>query len=300
MRFSCKLVFLAGFFTVFLLEANAKLPTKNSFKEKLSHLETKFNGKIGVYAVDSKTNQILAYRADERFPMQSTLKLMGVAALLKLSESNPSLLQEKIKYTQKDLDSWHPITGIKLNTGMTLEELAAATISYSDNPAINLILKKFGGPKFSTNFARSIDNKTYNLIHYDGAFLNSNPDQEADTVTPKDMAISTQKILLGNVLSPKQRNLLTGWMVNNTTGYKRIRAGVPISWTVADKTGSGSYGIANDVGIIWSPACKPIILAIYTVRNSNKLAAKEDIIADTTALVLEEFAKSNTCFKNGY
>jgi beta-lactamase class A len=29
-------------------------------------------------------------------------------------------------------------------------------------------------------------------------------------------------------------------MKNNTTSYKRMRAGVPIGWVVADKTGSGS------------------------------------------------------------
>ena len=86
-------------------------------------------------------------------------------------------------------------------------------------------------------------------------------------------------------------------MTNNTVGYQRIRAGVPIGWTVADKTGSGSYGVANDIGILWSPLCKPIVLAIYTVQNKQDAQRRDDIVASTTSIVLNEFAKSDPCCK---
>ncbi|WP_450088488.1 serine hydrolase [Pseudomonas sichuanensis] len=39
----------------------------------------------------------------------------------------------------------------------------------------------------------------------------------------------------------------------HTTGDRLIRASVPQSWVVGDKAGSGDYGMANDVAIIWSP-----------------------------------------------
>ncbi len=87
------------------------------------------------------------------------------------------------------------------------------------------------------------------------------------------------------------------WMRNNTTGYKRIRAGVPIGWVVADKTGSGDYGIANDIGVMWSPLCKPIVLAIYMVGNQQDAKSRDDIVASVTKTVLDEFAKNNPCFK---
>ena len=74
-------------------------------------------------------------------------------------------------------------------------------------------------------------------------------------------------------------------MKDNTTGYRRIRAGVPLGWVVADKTGTGSYGIANDVAVIWPPKYKPIVLAIYTVRNKQKLKPRDDVVASTTRLV---------------
>ena len=86
-------------------------------------------------------------------------------------------------------------------------------------------------------------------------------------------------------------------MKNNTTGYKRIRAGVPIGWVVAEKTGSGDYGIANDIGLMWSPICKPIVLAIYTVQNKQDAKSRNDIVASITQIVFDEFKKDSNCFK---
>lgn len=267
--------------------------------QQLEILEKSFNGKIGIYAIDTNNSQVISYRADERFPIQSTMKLIGVGALLKQSENNKSLLKKKITYTNQDLTSWHPVSGKYIATGMTLGALAEAAITYSDNPAMNLITKKFGGPKFATDFAHSIGNKTFNICHYEGN-LNSNPNSYEDTSTPKDMALSLQKLTIGNVLPQPQRIQLITWMRNNTVGYKRIRAGVPMGWVVADKTGSGDYGIANDIGIMWSPLCKPVVLSIYTIRNTKDAKRREDIIAATTNIIFNEFAKHDECFNALY
>lgn len=295
MKYLSLLITVISFVSISAL-ANPQQIKPTQIQEKLQNLEKKFDGRIGVYAINTNNNQIIAYRADERFPIQSTLKLIGVSALLKQSNTDRNLLQEKIRYTTSDLISWHPITGKYLTSGMTLEALSEAAISYSDNPAINLIMKKLGGPKAVTNFAHSIGNMTFNVEHYDGN-LNSNPKDQHDTSTPKDMAISLQKLTLGNILAPPQRTLLTTWMRNNTTGYKRIRAGVPIGWVVADKTGSGDYGIANDIGIMWSPRCKPIVLSIYTIQNKRDAKRRDDIVASTTSIIFDEFAKNSPCFK---
>lgn len=264
--------------------------------ESLKSLEASFNGKIGVYAINTNNNQIISYRANERFPVQSTLKLIGVSALLQAADNDSNLLGEKIHYTSRDLIAWHPVTGKYINKGMSLGELSAAAIIYSDNPAINLIIKKLGGPKAMTDFARSIGNKTFNVVHYEGE-LNSNPHNQEDTSTPKDMAVSVKSLMLGNILSKPLRHQLVTWMVNSTTSYKRIRAGVPVAWVVADKTGSGSYGVANDIGMVWSPACKPIILAIYTAGSKKESKSRDDIVAATAEAVLSEFAVNDTCFK---
>jgi len=277
--------------------ANAQQTTSIQPQERFATLERSFAGEIGVYAINTNNDQTIAYRADKRFPVQSTVKFMAVSALLKQSTGDEHLLQEKINYTKNDLISWHPVTGKYVSTGMSLEALSEAAISYSDNPAINLVIKKLGGPQAITDFARSIGNNTFTLEHYDGN-MNSNPKDQDDTSTPKDMAISLQKVTLGDILTQSQRDQLVTWMRNNTTGYTRIRAGVPIGWVVADKTGSGSYGIANDIAIIWSPVCRPIVLAIYTVRNQREAKRRDDIVASATRIILDEFARNDPSFKD--
>lgn len=289
-------IIIAISFTSIPVFSNAQQLYSKQFDEKLVRLEKSLHGKIGVYAIDTNNNQVVAYRSDEFFPIQSTCKLIVVSALLKQSNENKKLLQERVDYKKSDLISWHPVTGKYINSGMTFEALSEATMVYSDNTAANLIIKKLGGPKFVTAFAHSIGNDSFNITHYEGN-LNSNPKNHQDTATPKDMAISIQKLMLGNLLTPSQRTQLVTWMRNNTTGYKRIRAGVPMGWVVADKTGSGDYGIANDIGILWSPTCQPIVLVIYTVQNKQHAKRREDIVASVTNVLLDELAKHDCCFE---
>jgi beta-lactamase class A len=262
-------------------------------------IEKSFQGKIGVYAIDTNQNQMLSHRADELFPMQSTLKFVAVSALLTQQDAKKINLQEKIHYTKKDLMFWHPITGKHLDEGMTLEELSEAAVSYSDNPAANIIIKKIGGPSSITQFMHTLGYKTFHVMHYEGN-LNSDPNNTDDTVTPKDMALSVQQLTLNEGLLPATRAKLLFWMQHNTTGNLRMRSGVPIGSIVADKTGSGDFGVANDIGLIWSPACKPIVLAIYTIGSKKEEKPRDDIVAATTRIVLEELEKNNACFRAAY
>lgn len=289
MKFTLLLVSIAAAISVAICTPTlaAALET-NSIQQQFQKIEKSFDGKIGVYAINTENNKIIAYRGSEHFPVQSTFKLIGVAALLKQSEEQDNLLNEKIIYTKNDLIFFYPVTGNYVTQGMTLGALAEAAMSYSDDTAINLIMKKLGGPQQVNNFANSIGNKTFNIEHYE-ANLNSDPNNTQDTSTPKDMAISLQKLTLGDSLQQPQRAQLAMWMRNNTTSYKRMRAGAPIGWAVADKTGSGDYGVANDIGILWSPINKPVVLAIYTVQNNKKAKSRDDIVASVTSMVLDEF-----------
>jgi beta-lactamase class A len=63
--------------------------------------------------------------------------------------------------------------------------------------------------------------------------------------------------LLDGALEPADRDLLTGWMRENTTGATLIEAGVPAGWEVADKSGGGGYGTRNDIAVVWPPDGAP-------------------------------------------
>ncbi|ASQ46176.1 class A beta-lactamase [Legionella clemsonensis] len=288
------IIFISTFIPAF---ANTEPTQLIPIEKKFEVLEASMNGRIGVFAINTANNQHIQYRADERFPIQSTFKVMAVSAILKQSMTDKHLLQQKMTYTKKDLVFWSPITEKHLASGMTISELCSAAIMYSDNTATNLIVKKLGGPNAVTAFARSIKDSTFRVDNWEPE-LNSNPNNLLDTSTPIAMEKSLQKLTLGNTLALPQREQLVTWMKNNTTGDARIRAGVPKRWIVADKTGSGNgYGISNDIGIIWPPSCAPIVVTIYSVHNEKATTPRDNVIASATRLIIKEFAQTDKCIK---
>ena len=108
--------------------------------------------------------------------------------------------------------------------------------------------------------------------------------------TPRAMMRDAHKFLLSDdVLGPQQRGLLNTWMLGNTTGARRIRAAVPsASWQVADKTGSGDYGTANDVAVVYPPSAAPIVIAIYfTGVMPKETSPRDEIVADAARIVFD-------------
>lgn len=289
-------------FCIFSLSALAQTSESqglHAFQKQIAALEKTTEGKIGVYAINLGHQTHLEYRAQKRFPMGCTSKVMGVAAILRKSMDKPSLLTKPITYTKKDLTSWSPITSQHLNHGMNVSNLCAAAIRYSDNTAMNLLVKELGGLDAINVFARSIHNPSFRQDHdwpkeaFSGGLKNI-----MDSSTPKDMAESLYKILFTHVLDKPQRNDLRHWLKNNTTGNFRIRAGVPKRWVVADKTGTGSeYGTTNDIGVIWPPHGAPMILAVYYTSDDPNAIKREDIIAKVTTLVINQWAYDKTHFR---
>ena len=81
-----------------------------------------------------------------------------------------------------------------------------------------------------------------------------------------------------DALELTQQDRLLAWLKGNTTGNARIHAGVPEGRLAGDKTGTGSYGTINDIGIIWPPKSSPIIVAIYVTQNKKDAASQDAVI----------------------
>ncbi|OXH83656.1 class A beta-lactamase, partial [Burkholderia multivorans] len=63
--------------------------------------------------------------------------------------------------------NYSPVTERHVDTGMTVAELCAATIQYSDNTAANELMKRIGGPAAVTAYARSIGDDTFRLDRWE-------------------------------------------------------------------------------------------------------------------------------------
>ena len=252
---------------------------------QLAALEQAAGGRLGVAAWRQGSELRVAYRADERFPLASTFKAMLAGAVLARSASQPGLLDQHVRYEKKELVTYSPITEKHLADGMNVADLCAATLQYSDNSAANFLMTLLGGPQAVTAFARSIGNTVFQLERWETELNSAIPGEVRDTASPASMAHSLQQLLLGNSLPAPQRQQLDTWMRGNTTGDKRIRAGVPAGWQVADKTGSGAYGSVNDIGVAYPASGAPLVIAVYYTREQKKADTNQDIITAATRIV---------------
>jgi beta-lactamase class A len=252
---------------------------------QLAALEQSAGGRLGVAAWRQGSELRVAYRADERFPLASTFKAMLAAAVLARSVSQPGLLDQHVRYEKKELVTYSPITEKHLADGMNVADLCAATLQYSDNSAANFLMTLLGGPQAVTAFARSIGNTVFHLERWETELNSAIPGEVRDTASPASMAHSLQQLLLGHSLPAPQRQQLDAWMRGNTTGDKRIRAGVPAGWQVADKTGSGAYGSVNDIGVAYPASGAPLVIAVYYTREQKKADTNQDIITAATRIV---------------
>lgn len=262
-------------------------PKAAAAETRLADLEKTLDGRLGLFALDTGNGAQLTHRADERFPFCSTFKVIAAAAVLAKDGQAPGLLQRRIHYLQRDLVANSPITGKHVERGMTVAELCAAAIQYSDNTAGNLLIELVGGPAALTAFARAIGDTQFRLDRRETELNTAIPDDPRDTTTPSAMGQSLRRLALGDALPPAQRTQLQDWMRGNTTGASRIRAGIPSDWQAADKTGTGDYGSANDIALLWPPGRAPVVLAIYTTRRQQDADARNDVIAQATRIVVD-------------
>jgi beta-lactamase class A len=104
------------------------------------------------------------------------------------------------------------------------------------------------------------------------------------------MVATVKKILFGNVLKPATRKQLTDWMLENTTGKAKFVAGLPTDWKVADKTGAGGHGSNNDIGILYPPTSKPIVIASYLTETTLTTDEENAIHADVARAVAKHLS----------
>ncbi|MGH7662205.1 MAG: class A beta-lactamase [Vulcanimicrobiaceae bacterium] len=255
-------------------------------------LEERFGGRLGVFAVDLGTGKQVEHRANERFPMCSTFKLLAVAAILKRVRNGEDRLSRSIPYTSENILKYAPVTQRHLdaagNGSMTLGELCAAAIEWSDNTAANLLLEELGGPVGVTDFAFSMGDSRTRLDRTEPELNTALPGDPRDTTTPASMANDLRELVFGNVLG-RQSRMLRAWMLNCQTAAGGIPAGLPRGWTSGNKTGSGGYATANDVAFLIPPQGAPKIVAAYYTRSRATPSQQDAILADVARIVTRYF-----------
>jgi beta-lactamase class A len=245
----------------------------------LADIERRYGGCLGVFAIDTGSGRTLAYRADERFLMCSTFKGLLAAQVLSRVDEGKESLERLVHYTEKDLIFTSPVTKANVKRGaMSVGALCQATVEVSDNTAAILLMRSVGGPESLTRFARSLGDNVTRSDRYEPRSNEYNG--MLDTTTPRAIATSASRILLGNVLSAQSRRQLEEWMVSCKPGLNRIRAVLPADWHAGDRPGTSVEEETNDYAIVRPPGRAPLLVAAYYDAPGVSIELRETVLRE--------------------
>ncbi len=260
----------------------------DDIEARLAELEKRTGGRLGVSVLDTATNISFGCREDERFAMCSSFKALAAGFILARVDQGAETLDRRIVVAQKDIIAHSPVTEKHLGgEGMTIADLCAATMTTSDNAAANLLLESFGGPSALTAWLRMIGDETTRLDRNEPTLNEAKKGDPRDTTTPAAMLETLGNLAFGPALTADSRKRLIEWMVANTTGDERIRAGLPKGWKVGDKTGTNATGSASDIAIVWPEGRAPLLIAVYIAEATAPLSVLNTVFADVGRMAAE-------------
>lgn len=233
-------------------------------KSALDRLRDETGGRIGLAVYDSGTGRRYFDGAEARFAMCSTFKVPLAAAVLARADRGEIDLKREIRFGEADLLEYAPVVKANLAKGaLSIDALLEAAVVMSDNAAANLVFGQISGPRGLTAFIRSAGDALTRSDRDEPTLNNVRNGEVRDTTTPQAMLWLLNTLLLGERLKPESRAKLTGWMEASPTGKERLRAGLPKSWRVGDKTGTSGEGYVHDIAIATPPGRKPLLITCY-------------------------------------
>lgn len=252
-----------------------------AIQQQLADLESRHGGRLGVAILDTASQRLISHRGDERFALCSTFKCLAAAHVLARVDRKQEDLSRRIVYSAEQLVAYSPTTELHVGgQGLSVGSLCEAAMTLSDNTAANLLLDSMGGPEGLTAWLRSIGDTRTRLDRREPDLNENRPQDLRDTTTPVAMLHTLNTLVLGDELTLPSRDQLTAWLVNNQTGDKKLRAGVPGGWRVGDKTGSGSNNASNDVAVIWPGDRPPILVTAYYTGSKASADQINAVMAD--------------------
>lgn len=235
------------------------------------------NGDINyasVYFRDLNNGPWVGINEQEKFTPASLLKVPLLIAYLKIVQSNPSILKEKIRVEPNQTTLTQNITpssSVIEGNEYTVDELLQKMIIYSDNQAANSLLKH-------------IDINDLNQTYSDLGIKVPTGDASEDFMSVVEYA-SFFRILynasyLNHDMSEKALEILTKSQFN-----QGLKAGVPENIEIAHKFGERVYTTNNqlhDCGIIYKDKSPYLLCVMTRGADFNKMI---NVIKDISQLV---------------
>lgn len=258
----------------------------------LNDLEERHGGRLGVAALDVGSQRRVSWRGQERFAFCSTFKVFLAVATLERVQREEEQLDRAVAVTRADMIPHAPVTEKAIGRTLTIRELMQAAVEVSDNPAANILIREMGGIAVWRSWWPTFGDTTTVISRLEPDLNTALPNDPRDTCLPDQTIANIRELAFSDRLTPEHDQLISGWLTASPTGPNRIKAGVPQGWTVAHKTGTGSNGATNDIGMLTPLSGSPVLLAAYFTGAPEATDEQRDaVIAEATRRALKALGR---------
>jgi beta-lactamase class A len=265
-------------------------------QSELSALANGFDGTVGIAVTKSGCDWTVGARLDQYFPQQSVSKLWVSLSVFDAVDRGLMRLEQPLTIRPADLVVFNqPLRWEVLDKGQVTIPVDAAlknALSLSDNLSNDRLLWTVGGPDRVRQVlaGRAIEGIRFGpgerLLQSGIAGLTWSPDlaqannfdlararlpieqrqaslqrylaDPMDGAQPAGIARALARLARGELLSPESTRIMLDIMSHSRSGPMRLKGGVPHSWSVYHKTGTGQElrGLStgyNDVAAFRAP-----------------------------------------------
>lgn len=258
-----------------LLAALAPASTQELVEQKtlreLRRVEQALDGVLGVAVIDLATGRTLHLNGGAVFPQASVIKVSILAELFRASGDGKLRLDDRVTLTKSDMVGGSGRLQRRLPEGpvtLTVRELAAEMIEFSDNTATNKLIAMLGVQAVNANNERlGLKQTRLGRIMLDSAAAARD---EENVSTPLETARLLEMIYRQKLPgSAEMLNMLK-------TVDADFRSYVPSEIPVAAKPGSLN-GVRNEAGIVFLSR-RPFVLVVMSAFLGERVNPVPGII----------------------
>ncbi|MDR3669235.1 MAG: class A beta-lactamase [Holophaga sp.] len=229
-------------------------------------------------------------------PMQSTFKFPLALAVLQQVELGKLQIDQPVRFRKSDRSAtFSPLQDEfpDADVDVPLRKLIKLTIEASDNTAADIQLRLIGGPAVLQHYLDSLGLSAIHQQDSEHALHRNQKLQYRNYAEPAAMVALLRLFADHSPINQEHTALLTRWMLETTSGPKRIKGLLPAGTPVVHKTGSsgverGMIPATNDVGLITLPDGRRLAMAVFVTDAHADQSACEHVIAAIAKAVYDE------------
>ena len=288
------------------IEPVATSSSDAELQKQIAEIAKEAKGKVGVYATAIETGQHVFVNPNEKFAMQSVVKLPISMAVLRIVDRGHLLLGQEVLVKGEDFVPSNMRSPMRelfdkdpSHNHWTVRALIELAISQSDGTASDVLQRLAGNAEGVQAYLDSIGISGMHIERTHKEFGREWNRQYENWATPAGVIEMLTKLFTGDGISEQHRELLLKDMTESYNPPNRLKGMLSPGTVVAHKTGTGGTqnGITsatNDVGIITLPNGSHVAIAVFVGDSTADLATREAVIAKIARAVFEKWSQAST------